>query len=162
MAFLTADRYGRKGSILRGSWVIVVGTIFQTAANGSALLIVGRAVSGLGNGINTVAVPIWQAESFKSHNRGVSLSVVWLTHKLKMRLGTFNCTKRANSFRSSSQYLHGSCKQTGRTIVLCLEVADRLSRSIPANHPRRTPFPSRITSVAYATRSDGRSCRCAC
>jgi len=70
VAFLTADRFGRRGSILRGCWVMVVGTLLQTSATGSVLLIIGRIVTGIGNGINTVNVPIWQAESFKSHNRG--------------------------------------------------------------------------------------------
>lgn len=36
-------------------------------------MIVSRIVTGIGNGINTVNVPIWQAESFKSHNRGVCI-----------------------------------------------------------------------------------------
>ena len=71
IAFLTADHFGRKGSILRGCWVMVVGTFLQASATGSTILIIGRIVTGIGNGINTVNVPIWQAESFKSHNRGV-------------------------------------------------------------------------------------------
>ena len=73
IAFLSADRFGRKGSILRGCSIMVIGTILQASATGSALLIIGRVVTGIGNGINTVNVPIWQAESFKSHNRGVSI-----------------------------------------------------------------------------------------
>lgn len=70
-AFLTADRYGRKGSIMRGCWIMVVGTILQASATESVQLIIARIVTGIGNGINTVNVPVWQAESFKSHNRGV-------------------------------------------------------------------------------------------
>lgn len=72
LAFMTADRLGRKGSICVGSWIMVVGTILQTAATEQIQLIVSRVVTGIGNGMNTVNVPIWQAESFKSHNRGVS------------------------------------------------------------------------------------------
>ena len=52
---------------------MVVGTILQTSANERVQLIVARIVTGIGNGINTVNVPVWQAESFKSHNRGVSV-----------------------------------------------------------------------------------------
>ena len=72
-AFLTADKYGRKGSIMRGCWIMVVGTILQTSATENVQLIVARIITGIGNGINTVNVPVWQAESFKSHNRGVSV-----------------------------------------------------------------------------------------
>ena len=50
---------------------MVVGTILQTSATESLQLILARIVTGVGNGINTVNVPVWQAESFKSHNRGV-------------------------------------------------------------------------------------------
>ena len=72
VAFLTADRFGRKGSIMWGSWIMVIGTILQTSATEQVQMIISRLVTGVGNGINTVNVPIWQAESFKSHNRGVS------------------------------------------------------------------------------------------
>ena len=58
---------------MRGCWIMVVGTILQTSATGSVQLIVARIVTGIGNGINTVNVPVWQAESFKSHNRGVGV-----------------------------------------------------------------------------------------
>ena len=75
VAFLTADRYGRKGSINRGCWIMVIGTILQASATGSVQLIIARIVTGVGNGINTVNVPVWQAESFKSHNRGVRRSM---------------------------------------------------------------------------------------
>ncbi|CAD6589430.1 MAG: hypothetical protein ASARMPRED_004044 [Alectoria sarmentosa] len=57
VAFLTADHYGRKGSIMRGCWIMVVGTILQTSATESVQLIIGRIVTGIGNGINTVNVP---------------------------------------------------------------------------------------------------------
>ena len=50
---------------------MVIGTILQASATGSVQLITARIVTGVGNGINTVNVPVWQAESFKSHNRGV-------------------------------------------------------------------------------------------
>lgn len=53
---------------------MVVGTILQTSATKSVHLIIARIVTGIGNGINTVNVPIWQAESFKSHNRGVGVN----------------------------------------------------------------------------------------
>lgn len=74
VAFLTADRFGRKGSIMWGSWIMVFGTILQTSSTESVQMIFSRIVTGVGNGINTVNIPIWQAESFKSHNRGVRLA----------------------------------------------------------------------------------------
>lgn len=73
IAFMTSDRFGRKGSIIIGSWIMIVGTILQTASYEKIQMIISRIITGIGNGFNTVAVPIWQAESFKTHNRGVRL-----------------------------------------------------------------------------------------
>ena len=78
VAFVTADRLGRKGSIVWGSWIMVVGTILQTSATEKIQMIISRLLTGVGNGINTVNVPIWQAESFKSQNRGVCCRSVLL------------------------------------------------------------------------------------
>ena len=75
VAFFTAERFGRKGSLMWGTWIMVVGTILQTAAFEKVQMILSRIVTGIGNGINTCAVPMWQAESFRSHNRGVSSSI---------------------------------------------------------------------------------------
>lgn len=72
LAFMSADFLGRKGSITIGCWIMVVGTILQTSATENVQMIISRTVTGIGNGMNTVNIPIWQAESFKSHNRGVS------------------------------------------------------------------------------------------
>lgn len=75
VAFLTAERFGRKGSLMWGTWIMVFGTILQTASFEKVQMILSRVVTGIGNGINTCAVPMWQAETYRSHNRGVS----WLT-----------------------------------------------------------------------------------
>ena len=91
VAFLTADRLGRKGSITVGSWIMVVGTILQTAAFEKIQMIISRIVTGIGNGMNTVNVPIWQSESFKAHNRGAMLiiqsALIALGHPLSTFMG---------------------------------------------------------------------------
>ena len=108
IAFLTADRYGRKGSITRGCWIMVVGTILQTSAAESVQMIVARIVTGIGNGINTVNVPVWQAESFKTQNRGVSVSsqpvAETLTYEMK---GASHHSECAHRLWSSAQHVHG-------------------------------------------------------
>lgn len=49
---------------------MVVGAVLQTSAFGLAQLIVGRVITGIGNGLNTSTVPTWQSETSKSHKRG--------------------------------------------------------------------------------------------
>ena len=74
LAFLTADRFGRKGSVMWGRYIMVIGTILQVSATESVQMLISRIITDIGNGVNTVNVPIWQAESFKSHNRSVCMS----------------------------------------------------------------------------------------
>lgn len=49
---------------------MVVGSILQCAPSQLPAFIVGRIVTGLGNGLNTSTVPTWQSECSKSHRRG--------------------------------------------------------------------------------------------
>ncbi|CAG5154214.1 uncharacterized protein ALTATR162_LOCUS3515 [Alternaria atra] len=61
---------GRKKTIFIGSAIMIVGAILQTASYGLAQLIVGRWITGFGNGMNTSTVPTWQSETSKPHRRG--------------------------------------------------------------------------------------------
>lgn len=88
--------WGRKSSTFWGSFIMIIGTIFQVAAGGTkggdaaayAVLIVGRVVGGVGNGMVTssklssinhtrvymltglIAIPTWQSECAKPEKRG--------------------------------------------------------------------------------------------
>lgn len=61
------DRLGRRKSIFLGASVMILGVIIQLAAvpvgsGATAQFIVGRCITGVGNGINTSTVPTYQAE----------------------------------------------------------------------------------------------------
>lgn len=87
--------WGRKSSTFWGSFIMIVGTVLQVAAGGAnggdasayAVLIVGRIVGGIGNGMVTsseshliirtitivltlAAIPTWQSECAKPEKRG--------------------------------------------------------------------------------------------
>merc|ERR1711939_879679 len=69
------DWLGRRRSIYIGAVVMVIGVIIQLAAvpvggGATGQFIVGRAITGVGNGINTSTVPTYQSECSKAHNRG--------------------------------------------------------------------------------------------
>ncbi|OJJ49283.1 hypothetical protein ASPZODRAFT_59898 [Penicilliopsis zonata CBS 506.65] len=61
---------GRRKTIFLGSAIMVVGATLQASAFTLPHLIVGRVITGLGNGLNTSTVPTWQSECSKSHRRG--------------------------------------------------------------------------------------------
>ncbi|KAF3067099.1 Sugar transporter STL1 [Daldinia childiae] len=48
-----------------------VGAILQTSSFSVPHMIVGRIVTGIGNGINTATAPVWQTETSKVDNRGM-------------------------------------------------------------------------------------------
>ncbi|KAF4535523.1 putative sugar transporter stl1 protein [Lasiodiplodia theobromae] len=61
---------GRRWTIFVGSAIMVVGAALQCSAFGLAHFIIGRIITGVGNGLNTSTVPTWQSETSKSHRRG--------------------------------------------------------------------------------------------
>ncbi|KAK9858991.1 hypothetical protein MYU51_015889 [Penicillium brevicompactum] len=61
---------GRRKTIFTGSIIMIVGATLQACAYSLPHLIVGRIVTGIGNGMNTSTVPTWQSECSKSHHRG--------------------------------------------------------------------------------------------
>ncbi|XXH01181.1 Cell surface mannoprotein mp65 [Hypoxylon texense] len=69
------DHLGRRKSIFLGASIMIVGVIIQIASvpdgsggGSTAQFIIGRCITGIGNGINTSTVPTYQADH--SHNRG--------------------------------------------------------------------------------------------
>lgn len=64
------DWLGRKKTIWVGSAIMVVGAALQCSAFTLEHFIIGRIVTGMGNGLNTSTVPTWQSECSKSHRRG--------------------------------------------------------------------------------------------
>lgn len=68
-SFFFSERYGRKTPILAGTVLVIIGAVLQTAAYGQAQFMVGRVVSGLGTGLNTSILPIWQAETLPAKTR---------------------------------------------------------------------------------------------
>lgn len=53
---------------------MVIGTVLSTASFGDywglGQFVMGRVISGLGNGLDTATIPVWQSECSRAHNRG--------------------------------------------------------------------------------------------
>ncbi|KAK7733134.1 hypothetical protein SLS53_008322 [Cytospora paraplurivora] len=69
------DKLGRRKSIFLGAGIMIIGVIIQISSvppsgGATAQFIVGRCITGVGNGINTSTVPTYQAECCHAHNRG--------------------------------------------------------------------------------------------
>ncbi|KAI0440504.1 hexose carrier protein [Xylaria telfairii] len=70
LAFSIGENLGRRKTIVIGAIIMTVGAILQTTSFTVPHMIVGRIVTGVGNGINTATAPVWQTETSKVHNRG--------------------------------------------------------------------------------------------
>ena len=68
------EKIGRTRLVVGGGTLVIVGAIISAAAVGPqwglGQFVIGRVVSGLGNGMDTATIPVWQSECSKAHNRG--------------------------------------------------------------------------------------------
>ncbi|KAI5949827.1 hypothetical protein CANMA_005407 [Candida margitis] len=73
-ALFRGDYFGRKPLMLAGSLIIIIGTVISTAAIRpywqTGQFVIGRVVTGVGNGLNTATIPVWQSEMSRAENRG--------------------------------------------------------------------------------------------
>lgn len=59
---LILEKLGRRKTLLVSTFFTIVGSVFQTAANGVPLMIVGRCVAGMALGILNPTIPIYISE----------------------------------------------------------------------------------------------------
>ena len=73
------DKTGRRRAIAMGGLVMILGVIIQVSAipgkEAEAQFIIGRVITGIGNGINTSTIPTYQAECSRSTNRGLLICI---------------------------------------------------------------------------------------
>ncbi|OCF56236.1 monosaccharide transporter [Kwoniella mangroviensis CBS 10435] len=82
IAFFIGDKMGRRKMMFGGAVVMIIGTVISVSAfgpgdtsgrgnvGGFVQFIIGRVITGFGNGANTATIPSWVAETSKAHNRG--------------------------------------------------------------------------------------------
>ena len=70
VVLLYGEKLGRKRALVVGGCIVIVGTILQVTSYTRAQFIVGRIVTGLGNGINTSTLGIYQSETASAQSRG--------------------------------------------------------------------------------------------
>ncbi|EMT72647.1 general substrate transporter [Fusarium oxysporum II5] len=75
VASLVGNKWGRRKIIIWGCVIMIAGGIIQSATYGAAQLIVGRLISGVGNGMNTSIVPVYVSECSRAKHRGRAVAV---------------------------------------------------------------------------------------
>lgn len=69
--FFYGERFGRKSSTFWGSLIMIIGGVMQAASFEYGLLVSGRIIGGIGNGMVTSTIPTWQSECARPEKRGV-------------------------------------------------------------------------------------------
>ncbi|KAG8747057.1 hypothetical protein FRC10_002473 [Ceratobasidium sp. 414] len=63
-------KLGRRRMIMLGAGTMLIGTAILTSSTTRAQLIVGRVVTGIGNGFNSSSIPVYQSETCEGRRRG--------------------------------------------------------------------------------------------
>lgn len=71
---------GRRTSICIGCCTLIVGATMMASAgsgpgNALGVFTAGRIITGVGTGLNTSTIPMWQSELSKAHNRGLLVMI---------------------------------------------------------------------------------------
>ena len=73
------DWLGRRRAMMMGGAIMILGVIIQVTSESGhsplAQFIVGRVLTGVGNGINTSTIPTYQAECSRTTNRGLLICI---------------------------------------------------------------------------------------
>ncbi|KAI1812154.1 general substrate transporter [Poronia punctata] len=76
---MMGDQLGRRRAIIAGGIIMIIGAVIQctpyAGRQSLAHFIIGRIVTGVGNGINTSTIPTYQAECSKTSNRGLLICI---------------------------------------------------------------------------------------
>lgn len=79
IALLIGDTLGRRWMIISGAIIMIVGVLIQVSAMPQSIpllqFIIGRVITGVGNGMNTSTIPTYQAECSKTSNRGLLICI---------------------------------------------------------------------------------------
>ncbi|KAI8367597.1 general substrate transporter [Radiomyces spectabilis] len=151
------DWLGRRKTIRLGCTILVIGAILQTAAINVEMMIIARIVTGVGNGMNTATIPVYQAELSPPKSRGshvafeASLLTVgvgiayWLEYGLYFVHGDF-AWRFPLAFQMVFAIILGLASfilpETPRWLQAhgmedeCKEVLSRLWSDCDVNHPR--------------------------
>lgn len=155
ISFYIGDKLGRRKMILIGGSTMIVGTIILASSFSIAQLIVGRIVTGIGNGVNSSTIPVFQSEMAKAKNRGRLLCgqgtvtiaglciAYWLDYGTSFTLSSFQW-RFPMAFQAFFAVLLVACipfvTDTPRWLIFVerkeegLEILSRLNE-LPLDHP---------------------------
>ena len=75
ICYFIGERMGRRTMLMMGGFIMIIGTVILASSYTMAQLLVGRIVTGLGNGMNSSTAPVYQSECSPAAYRGTLLTL---------------------------------------------------------------------------------------
>ena len=75
ICYFIGERMGRRTMLMMGGFIMIIGTVILASSYTIAQLLVGRIVTGLGNGMNSSTAPVYQSECSPAAYRGALLTL---------------------------------------------------------------------------------------
>ncbi|KAL4746093.1 hypothetical protein BDW72DRAFT_210763 [Aspergillus terricola var. indicus] len=75
VSYFVGERLGRRTMLMAGGGIMIIGTVILASSDTVAQLIVGRIVTGVGNGMNSSTAPVYQSECAPAAYRGALLTL---------------------------------------------------------------------------------------
>ncbi|KAJ0420357.1 general substrate transporter [Aspergillus carlsbadensis] len=75
VCYFVGERLGRRTMLINGGGIMIVGAVILASSETVAQLIVGRIVTGIGNGMNSSTAPVYQSECAPARYRGALLTL---------------------------------------------------------------------------------------
>lgn len=88
LVYFIGERFGRRTMLLDGGAIMIAGAAVLASAATIAQLLVGRIVTGFGNGMNSSTAPVYQSECSPAHIRGALLTLQGTVTILGVVIGT--------------------------------------------------------------------------
>ncbi|KAH6646989.1 general substrate transporter [Truncatella angustata] len=75
ICYFVGERLGRRTMLMLGGFIMIIGSAILGSSFSIAQLIVGRIVTGVGNGMNSSTAPVYQSECSPARIRGALLTL---------------------------------------------------------------------------------------
>ncbi|KAI1075786.1 general substrate transporter [Whalleya microplaca] len=75
ICYFIGERLGRRTMLITGGIIMIIGTAILSSSYTVAQIIVGRIVTGVGNGMNSSTAPVYQSECSPARIRGALLTL---------------------------------------------------------------------------------------
>lgn len=75
LCYFIGERLGRRTMLMAGGFIMIIGAAILSSSYTIAQLLVGRIVTGIGNGMNSSTAPVYQSECSPARIRGALLTL---------------------------------------------------------------------------------------